>query len=84
MTDTQTHDAAKAKAEATFKRRQEQAREGAIAMSEYIAAQKAERIKMERLRTLRLAKEAKEAKEARKAEEVVTPKPKAKRKAAAH
>jgi hypothetical protein len=77
MTDTQTHDVAKAKAEASFKRKEQQARDGAIAMTEYIAAQKAERSKMEKLRALRLAKEAQEAQEA-------APKPRAKRKAAAH
>lgn len=57
MNNTHT-DTAKAKAEATFKRRQEQARDGAIAMAEYIAAQDATRAKTERLRALRLAKEA--------------------------
>jgi hypothetical protein len=61
MTDTHTHDAAKAKAEATFKRKEQQAREGAIAMSEYLAGQQATRAKTERLRALRLAKEAQEA-----------------------
>ena len=62
MTDTHTQDAAKAKAEASFKRKQLQAREGAIAMSEYNARQDAVRVKTERLRALRLAKEAAEAK----------------------
>ena len=61
MTDTQTHDIAKAKAEASFKRKEQQARDGAIAMSEYLSAQTAERAKMEKLRALRLAKEAQEA-----------------------
>jgi hypothetical protein len=61
MTDTHTHDIAKAKAEATFKRKEQQAREGAIAMSEYLAGQEATRAKTERLRALRLAKEAAEA-----------------------
>ena len=61
MTDTHTQDLAKAKAEATFKRKEQQAREGAIAMSEYLAGQKAVRAKTERLRALRLAKEAAEA-----------------------
>lgn len=75
MTDTHTHDIAKAKAEASFKRKEQQAREGAIAMTEYLAAQVAERSKMEKLRALRLAKEA---------QEVAAPKPKTKRKAAAH
>jgi hypothetical protein len=61
MTDTHTHDVAKAKAEATFKRKEQQAREGAIAMSEYIAEQEAVRVRTEKLRALRLAKEAAEA-----------------------
>lgn len=58
MSNTHTADIAKAKAEATFKRRQEQARDGAIAMSEYLALQEATRAKTERLKALRLAKEA--------------------------
>lgn len=58
MSNTHTADIAKAKAEATFKRRQEQARDGAIAMSEYLAAQEATRAKTEKLKALRLAKEA--------------------------
>lgn len=58
MSNTHTTDIAKAKAEASFKRRQEQARDGAIAMTEYLAAQEATRAKTERLRALRLAKEA--------------------------
>jgi len=61
MTDTHTHDAAKAKAEASFKRKEQQARDGALAMSEYLAGQDATRAKTERLRALRLAKEAQEA-----------------------
>jgi hypothetical protein len=58
MSDMHTTDIAKAKAEATFKRRQEQARDGAIAMAEYVAAQAATRATTERLKALRLAKEA--------------------------
>ena len=58
MSQTHTNDAAKAKAEATFKRRELQAREGAIAMKEYLANQEATRAKTERLRALRLANEA--------------------------
>lgn len=58
MIQTQTNDAAKAKAEASFKRREQQAREGAIAMKEYLANQEATRAKTERLRALRLAKDA--------------------------
>jgi len=64
MIHTQTPDVAKAKAEASFKRKEQQARDGAIAMTEYIADQKAVRAKTERLRALRLAKEAAEANEA--------------------
>jgi hypothetical protein len=57
MSSIQT-DAAKAKAEASFKRKEEQARDGALAMAEYTAAQQATRAKTERLRAMRLAKEA--------------------------
>jgi hypothetical protein len=60
MNSTQTTDAAKAKAEAAFKRKEAQARDGAIAMAEYVAAQSAMRAKTERLKALRLAKEAAE------------------------
>jgi hypothetical protein len=81
MTDTHTHDAAKAKAEASFKRKEQQAREGAIAMTEYLAAQVAERAKMEKLRALRLAKEEQKAQEPEATEK---PKPRARRKAVAH
>jgi hypothetical protein len=66
MIHTHTTDVAKAKAEATFKRKEQQAREGAIAMSEYIADQAAVRAKTERLRALRLAKEAGEVKPEKK------------------
>lgn len=58
MIHTQTTDVTKAKAEATFKRKEQQAREGAVAMSDYIAAQDAVRAKTARLRALRLAKQA--------------------------
>lgn len=58
MINTHTADIAKAKAEATFKRRQDQMREGAVAMQEYLAAQEATREKTARLRALRLKKEA--------------------------
>lgn len=57
MTDTHT-DAAKSKAEATFKRKERQAREGVKAMADYIAGQAAMRARTEKLRALRLAKEA--------------------------
>lgn len=62
MIPNQTIDVAKAKAESTFKRKEQQARDGAIAMSEYIAEQKSVRARTERLRALRLAKEAADAK----------------------
>ena len=52
MIDTHTPDIAKAKAEATFQRKQQQAREGAIAMTEYLAEQAAVRKKTERLREI--------------------------------
>jgi len=58
MINTHTADIAKAKAEATFKRRQDQMRDGAVAMQEYLAAQEATREKTARLRALRLKKEA--------------------------
>jgi hypothetical protein len=54
-------DAAKARAEAVFKRKQEQAREGAQAWAEYRAKQRAVAENTARLRALRLAKEAAEA-----------------------
>ena len=49
---------AKARAEASFKRKEEQAREGAKARAEYEAQRRAVAEKTERLRALRLAKEA--------------------------
>lgn len=58
MSTIDTHDPAKTKAEAAFKRKELQAREGAVAMAEYRAAQHAALVKTERLRALRLAKEA--------------------------
>jgi hypothetical protein len=54
-------DAAKARAEATFKRKEEQAREGAKAWAEYQAKSLAVAENMKRLRALRLAKEAADA-----------------------
>ena len=61
---TMDSDQAKARAEAIFKRKEEQAREGANAMSEYRAASVAIAEKTTRLRALRLAKaEAERAKE---------------------
>jgi hypothetical protein len=47
----------KARAEALFKRKEEQARQGAIALAEYEAQRRAVAEKTERLRALRLAKE---------------------------
>ena len=80
MTDTHTNDAAKdqvkTKANAAF-RKEQQAREGAIALTEYVAEQKHVRSNMEKLRELRLAKEAQDAEAA--ANEVVEAKPKKKR-----
>jgi hypothetical protein len=55
---------AKARAEASFKRKEEQAHEGANAWAEYQAQRRAVAKKTERLRALRLAKEAAESKEA--------------------
>ena len=52
---------AKARAEALFKRKEEQARQGAKAWEEYQARQRAVAEKTERLRALRLAKEAAES-----------------------
>lgn len=62
------------KAEASFKRKQVQAREATKAMADYAAEQTATRDKTARLRKERLAKEAAEAKAAAEA----PPKPKAK------
>jgi hypothetical protein len=64
---------AKARAEASFKK-EERAKEGAKAMTEYVASGKAVRERMAELKALRLAKEAKEAKEAK----AVVDKPRAK------
>jgi hypothetical protein len=52
---------AKARAEASFKRKEQQAHEGAKAWAEYEAQRRAEAEKTERLRALRLAKEAAES-----------------------
>ena len=51
-------DQARGRAEAAFKRKEQQLREGQIAMAEYTAAQHATREKTERLRALRLARDA--------------------------
>jgi hypothetical protein len=53
-----TLDQAKARAEASFKRKEEQAAQGAKAWAEYQAEQRAVAEKTERLRALRLAREA--------------------------
>ena len=55
-------EAARSRAEATFKRKDEQAREGAKAWAEYQAEREALLEKTLRLRALRLAKETAEAK----------------------
>ena len=47
-----------ARAQAAFKKKEIQAREGKVALAEYYAAGKAEREKTIKLRELRLAKEA--------------------------
>ena len=49
---------AQVRAEASFKRKEQQARDGKIATVEYEAAAKATREKTARLKALRLAKEA--------------------------
>ena len=72
-------EAQQALAEAKFKRKEVQAREGAKAMAEYESAQIATRAKTERLRALREAKEAADAKAAAEA----PPAPAKKKKAAA-
>ena len=57
-TDEVISSEAKARAEASFRRKQEQAEEGAKAWQEYQARRLALTANMERLRALRLAKEA--------------------------
>jgi hypothetical protein len=52
---------AQTRAEASFKKKEMQLREGAKAMAEYLAAGRAEREKTARLKLLREAKEAAEA-----------------------
>ena len=52
---------AKARAEATFKRKEEQASDGAKAWAEYEATSRAAIERMHRLRALRLTKEATDA-----------------------
>ena len=60
-------EAQQALAEAKFKRKEVQARDGAKAMAEYEATQVATRAKTERLRALREAKEAADAQAAAEA-----------------
>jgi len=60
-------EAQQALAEAKFKRKEVQAREGAKAMAEYEASQVATRAKTARLKALREAKEAADAKAAAEA-----------------
>jgi hypothetical protein len=57
---------AQAKAEASFKRKEEQAREGKKAMAEYEAERLALRERTAKLKALRLAKEAADAEAAKK------------------
>lgn len=69
---------AQAKAEASFKRKADQARDGKLAAAEYEAAGRAMRERTAKLREQRLAKEA-----ADREAEAAKPKPAAKPKAAA-
>ncbi len=57
---------ARARAEASFKRKEEQARPGATAWAEYEAQRRAVAERTEQLRALRLAKEAAETATKRK------------------
>jgi hypothetical protein len=59
---------AQARAEASFKKKEIQLREGAKAMAEYVAAGRAEREKTARLKLLREAKQAAEAEAAARGE----------------
>jgi hypothetical protein len=52
------------RAQAAFKKKELQAREGKVAMAEYLAAGKAEREKTAKLRAMRLAKEESDRKAA--------------------
>ena len=56
---------ARARAEAVFKRKEQQAREGVIAKAEYQAEQRRQEERTERLRALRLAKEEAQARTGR-------------------
>ena len=67
---------AQAKAEASFKRKADQARDGKLAAAEYEAAGRAMRERTAKLREQRLAKEAADAAEAGAAKPKPAPKPK--------
>ena len=69
---------AQARAEASFKRKEERVREGKVAMAEYEASTRATRDKTARLRELRLAKEAADQEAAKNAPPPVKPAPKVK------
>lgn len=69
-----------AKAEASFKRKEVQARDATKAMAEYQAGQAATRAKTERLKALRMAKEAADAKAAAEAPKTAEKVKKAKKK----
>ena len=64
---------AQARAEASFKRKEERVREGKVAMAEYEASTRATRDKTTRLRELRLAKEAADLEAAKNAPPPVKP-----------
>lgn len=78
MSSSNTTKEAQAKAEASFKRKADQARDGKLASAEYEAAGRLMRERTAKLRELRLAKEAADA-----AAEAAKPKPAPKVKAAA-
>lgn len=82
LSKPQTEDM-QAKAEATFKRKELQAREASVAMAEYTAMQTATRLKTERLKALRLAKEDADAQKAEIAAETKAAEPKTAAKTAA-
>lgn len=67
---------AEARAQASFKRKEDQKREGKLAMAEYEAAGHAMREKTAKLRALRLAKEAADAEAAKNAPPKPAPKEK--------
>jgi hypothetical protein len=71
MSSNNSSKEAQAKAEASFKRKADQARDGKVAMAEYEAAGRLMRERTTKLREMRLAKEAAEA-----AEAAANPKPK--------